>query len=197
MSTTSPLIRLHKDSVGVLRNRGMNGSVLAQKPFHFKPVSFTSDIDGLKPKPFTVARQTEMFEAFLEDPFRPISYCLVSAPNDGMAKLLAAWMMQYAFEKTRSRTQLPLWIDLMGGFENKYVTHKVGASLLVLNNVGAMSTQPKIEKLRDILETYTDIPKIVVATGCDPYMFFTKFMYLPIHALAYLTTATVRKTIEV
>lgn len=190
-------IKLDPAYVPLLRNRGMNGSVLAQRPFAFRPTSFTADIEGLKPRPFSQSKQLSMFEQFLAHPKAPVNYCLVSAPNDGMAKLLAAWLMQHAIKQKETTLGLPLWVDLLGGFENKLVTNRVGASMLVLNNVGVASTQPKMEKLRDILETYTDIPKVVVATGCDPYTFFTRHLFLPIHALCYLTTNSVRKTVEV
>lgn len=189
-------IALDESMVGLLRNRGMNGSALAQRPFDFRPTSFTADIEGLKPKVFSTKKQLKMFESFLADPFAAKSYCLVSAPNDSMAKLLAAWMMQYAIKNAPTRAALPLWIDIMGGFENKFVTNRVGASMLVLNNVGTTSTQPKIEKLRDILETYSDIPKVVVATGADPYAFFTRWLYLPLHGLAYLTNNNVKRLLE-
>jgi hypothetical protein len=193
-------IKLSDNLLPILKNRGMNRSVLAQRPFDFKPVSFTSTVEGLKPKLFKAKTQLKWLEEFMEEPFQPRNYCLVSAPNDSMAKMLAAFMMQYAVIKGDSRTALPLWHDLTGGFNNTLLNSKnetaQGASLLVLNNVGAMSTQPKIEKLRDIIETYTDIPKIVVATGCDPFAFFTKYLYLPVHSLAYMTTGMVKRNIE-
>lgn len=196
-NTGNTLIKLDENSLPIMKGRGLNWSVLLQKPFEFMPTSFTSEIEGLKPKAFTRQRQLQMFESFLADPLAPRSFCITSAPNDSMAKLLAAWMMQYAIGKDINTHKLPLWIDLMGGFENKFVVNKVGASLLVLNNVGTDSTQPKLEKLRDILETYTDIPKIVVAHGCDPYMFFQRHLYLPLHGLAYLTTNAVKRVSEI
>lgn len=190
-------IQLNESMISLLRNRGMNWSATLQRPFDFKPVSFTSSIEGLKPKTFSQKKQLEFFDAFLADPFRPISYCLVSAPNDSMAKLLAAYMMQHAILKAGSKTSLPLWVDLLGGFENKIVQDRIGVSMLILNNVGANSTQPKLEKLRDIIEVYSDKPKIVIATGCDPYAFFTRFLFSPIHSLAYMTTNVVKRNVEV
>jgi hypothetical protein len=183
----------------IMKNRGMNGSVLAQRPFSFKPASFTSNIEGLKPKLFSQKQQVDWFNEFLENPFEPKAYCVVSAPNDGQAKLLAAYMMEYAVRKSPSATALPMWHDLTGGFTNTLFNERnrpsQNVSLLVLNNVGASSTQPKLEKLRDILEVYSSIPRIVIATGCDPFVFFTKFLYLPIHSLAYLPNGLVKKSV--
>lgn len=194
-------IKLEERVLPILKNRGMNRSVLASKPFEFKPISFTSNIEGLVPKMFKAKKQLKWFQDFLDNPFEPRSYCLVSAPNDAQAKLLAAFMMQHAAVHG-SRTQaLPLWHDLTGGFNNPLLNEKnvkaSNCSLLVLNNVGAQSTQPKLEKLRDIIESYPGIPKVIVATGCDPFMFFTRHLYLPVHALAYLTNNTVKKNITI
>lgn len=183
----------------IMKNRGMNGSVLAQRPFAFKPASFTSSVEGLKPRLFSQKQQVDWFNDFLESPFEPKCHCIVSAPNDGQAKLLAAYMMQHAVRKNPTSTALPMWHDLTGGFTNTLFNDRnrpaQNVSLLILNNVGSASTQPKLEKLRDILEVYASIPRVVVATGCDPFMFFTKFLYLPLHSLAYLPNGLVKKSV--
>lgn len=189
-------IKLSEKYIAILRNRGLNGSVLRQSPYVLLPTSFTSDIEGLKPKVFSRQKQFEMFDKFLENPFEPVNCCLVSAPDDGKAKLLAAYMMQYALAQHDSRTALPLWVDLTGGFDNQLIVNKVKPSLLVLNNVGVSSTQSKMEKLRDILEVYSDVPRIVVATGCDPYQFFMQHLFLPLHSLMYLTNTSIKKMVS-
>jgi hypothetical protein len=137
-----------------------------------------------------------MFEAFLADPFEPINYCVVSAPDDGRAKLLAAYMMQHCLKHHNSHTALPMWVDLVAGFDNPLVVHKSKPSMLVINNVGTDSTNPKMEKLRDILEVYASIPRVVIAHGCDPYTFFKQYLALPIHGLAYITNASMKKSID-
>lgn len=189
-------IRLAEKYVTIMKNRGVNGGVFRQNPFVLMPTSFTSDVEGLKPKVFSRQKQFEMFDKFMESPFEPMNCCIVSAPDDGKAKLMAAYMMQHSIAQHNSYTSLPMWIDLTGGFDNPLVVNKVKPSLLVINNVGVASTQSKMEKLRDILEVYSDIPRIVVATGCDPYYFFMRHLYLPIHSLMYLTNSSVKKSIE-
>jgi hypothetical protein len=190
------LIKLEPTAVPALRVRGMNGSVLGQQPYRLKPTTFTSQIEGLKPKLFSQAQQLLSLDQFFDNPFVAQNICLVSAPNDGQAKLLAAYMMQYALCNTPSGKALPLWHDLTGGFDNPVLKNSVSCSLLVLNNVGADSTAPKIEKLRDLLETYSDVPRVVVATGTDPFAFFTKHLYLSVHTVVYLTTDLVRKSVD-
>lgn len=186
-------IKLEEKYIPILRNRGMNAGVLRQAPFNLVPTSFTSDIEGLKAKVFNRQKQLDMFEAFIEAPFEPINYCIVSAPDDGKAKLLAAVMMQHALINHDSRTALPLWVDLTGGFDNPLIVNRSKPSLLIINNVGVASTAVKMEKLRDILTVYSETPKVIVATGCCPYTFFVKYLNMPIHALCYLTNSSIKK----
>lgn len=187
-------IRLDPKHEGLMTNRGMNFGAKLQKPFKFMPTSFTSSVPGLKPKMITRETQIEKLQDFLDDPFRPVTYCVVSAPTDGMAKLLAAFMMQHAL--MCARTTLPVWHDLTQSFKNSLIEDNISASLLVLNNVGATSTPAKIEKLRDLLTHYADIPRVVVATGCDPFAFFTQHLFMPMNACAYMTTDQVKKNYE-
>lgn len=187
-------IKLDPKYEGILANRGLNYGARLQKPFVFKPTSFTSSVPGLKPKVVSRESQMQMLEAFLDDPFRPATYCVVSAPNDGMAKLLAAYMMQHAVINRSSG--MPVWHDLTQSFKNPLIEDQVHASLVVLNNVGSTSTPTKIEKCRDILTHYANVPRIVVATGCDPFMFFTQYLFMPMNACAYMTTEQVKRDYE-
>jgi len=187
-------IKLDLKHEGLMMNRGMNYAAKLQKPFTFNPQSFTSSVSGLKPKVIKREVQLQHFREFLDEPFRPVTYCLVSAPNDGMAKLLAAYMMQHAI--INHGQTLPVWHDLTQSFKNPLLEDGTRASLLVLNNVGTAATPTKLEKLRDILTHYADIPRIVIATGCDPFAFFTQCLYMPMNACAYMTTDQVKKSYE-
>jgi hypothetical protein len=190
-------VKLNPKCLPILFNRGLNKGVMAQKPFTFRPTSFTSAIEGLKLKTISQAKQIAWLESYLDDPFKPITYCLVSAPHDGQAKLLAAFMMQEAYRQTTSGKSLPLWHDLTASFNNPLLKDHASVGVLLLNNVGCNSTPAKIEKLRDILEAYSDKPRIVVANGCDPFMFFTRYLFLALNSCAYLRMDIVKKTTEI
>lgn len=190
-------IKIDDKFLGLLKSRGLNWSVMLQSPYNFSPTAFTSEIEGLKPKSFSQLKQLRLFNQFLAEPLRPLTYCIASAPNDGKAKLLAAWMMQYVISHTSSHEVLPLWHDLTGGFENKLAREYQPCSLLVLNNVGIDSTGPKMEKLRDLLEIYARVPRVVVVNGCDPFLFFTRHLRLPVHGLTYMTNPLVKKSLDI
>jgi len=59
--------------------------------------------------------------------------------------------------------------------------------MLVITNVGVDSSQVKLEKLRDILEKYDSIPRIVVVNGVDPVSFFAERVRLPLKYAFYLS----------
>lgn len=182
-------IKLAENLVPYLKSVGVNWGATAQKPFTFEPTSFTAKVEGLKPKPFVRNSQVDMMDAFLNDPTAPGTFGIMSAPTDGKAKLLAAWMMQNFWTATNKPMK---WYDVLGGFDCPLLSERANISLLVLNNVGPDSSPTKREKLRDLLETYADIPKIVVINGCDPYTFFTWHLHLPLHGLCYMTNASVK-----
>jgi hypothetical protein len=49
---------------------------------------------------------------------------------------------------------------------------------LIISNINETSTPHKLEKVRDILEKYSECPRIVVMSGSDPLTFFgTKLFY--------------------
>lgn len=181
-------IKLAPELVPVLRSQGMNWAASAAKPFDFQPTSFTSQIEGLKPKRFTSQAQQAMLTDWLQDT-SPGTFGVNSAPTDAKALLLAAYMMQSHY--TSGGTVMK-WYDLTGGFDCPLLTERANISLLVLNNVAPDSSQTKKEKLRDILTVYADTPKIVVVNGMEPYRFFTEHLRMPLHGLCYLTNNSVK-----
>jgi hypothetical protein len=188
-------LSLHENTLPQLLSKGLPSSVVAVRNLEFRPTTFTSAIEGLKPRTFTLAKQLKMFDDFMDNPMLPKTYCIVSAPNDSQAKWLAAFMMQTALAAKGKHDPMPIWHNLLAGFANSLVDDKAKTSFLILNNVGTTSTAPKLEKLRDCLETFDNIPKVVIATGCDPFEFFTKYMYLPVNSVFYMTKEIVKRTI--
>ena len=189
--------KLHKQ----LANRGMPRDILGMRQFKFDDhvVTINSEVDGLKKKRVQKALQIESFEHALAQPFgRPYLYIIGSSPNDGKAKQAAALLMQHAVaahlagEARRSvlGRQLPLWHVINGSFQDKLRDSKDQVpSMLFLSNVTVDSTNVKIEKLRDILEQYNSIPRVVVVTGTDPLTFANTRLHLPVNYVLNLATA--------
>lgn len=190
-------LQLDSEVQHLLLSKGMPGTVLKQRPFELAPTTYTAKPQGLKPKLFDRKKQVSWFEQLMKDPTLPVTYCVASLPHDGPSELAAAVLMQQAMRQAMAgKVNMPLWVNLMGGFDNKILEDRPGCSMMILNNVGTTSTAPKLEKLRDILKSFPDIPKVVVAHGVDPYTFFMDTLHLPIHGLCYFTNSSVQRTVS-
>lgn len=213
-------ILLDKRNTSVLKQmvmRGMTKQVFSVHPFSLDEAlcSFNSEVDGLKPKRVSKKKQQEFMGKVMEDPFyAPYTCCIAGKPNDMRAKLLAAHIMMRAVEqqtnsknltsKQRKRLKgrgLPLWHTLVGGFDNPVIGNKHNSeldhpSMLIISNVTMESTASKMEKLRDILEVHSNIPRIVVVAGTDPLTFFNTKMHMSLSACAFLTSNQVKKAVE-
>lgn len=176
--------------------RGMNRIALAVRPFKLRPSAFTAQNEGLKPKHIDADQQLNWFKRLMENPFKPWCFCINSEPNDRAAKLLAAFVMQRALRMNHER--LPLWHDMMGTFDNPIINEEFSRpSLLVISNVLPNSTAVKFEKLRDVLEYHSRIPRIVVSSGDNPFSFFQKYLYYPLNGCVYIRSGLVKTDVEI
>jgi hypothetical protein len=173
----------------------MNWACAVQKPFEFRPISFTASIEGLKPKNFSQKQQIEATDRFIKNPFKPGILGISSAPNDGLSMLMAAYLMEVHL--TRTVDAHPIWHDLTGGFGSILLeTEPVNSSMLILNNVGPDSSSTKKEKLRDILTRYPELPIVVIVNGSDAFTFLTRDMRKSMSGVVYLTNTLVKKAHE-
>lgn len=212
-------IFLDKRNTGALKQmvmRGMSKQVHSIHPYTLEEglCSFISEVPGLKPKRVSKQKQQEMMGKIIEDPFyAPYLLCIAGKPNDMRAKLLACHLMMKAVmihsqpkEQTTKQRKLlkgrglPLLHTLVGGFDNPVIGKHTGEvdhpSMLIITNVAPESSASKIEKLRDILEVHSNIPRIVVVAGSDPLSFFNTKMHMSLTACAFLTSNLVKKSVE-
>ena len=195
------LIKLNGKVQKHLITRGLPRDILRSRPFQLEHFTSTlvSEVDGLKRKKVLKSAQLDHFAAIYDKPFgTPFLYIIGSQPNDGKAKQVAAALMEHAtsgqlqgkFTRSTRGRQTPLWHMLTGGWHDRL---RDGAddqpSMLILSNVTVTSTNAKLEKLRDLLEMYAHIPRVVVVTGEDPLSFANTKLFLPVNHVLHLTTA--------
>lgn len=172
--------------------------------------SFTSEVDGLKPKMISKQKQVDSFKKVYDKPLQsPYIYCISGRPNDLKAKLLAAFIMHKASndlaalsidEKTKRKMHLkskPVFHSMMGWSKNTLLEYNNSPALLVISNVPKGMTDYKKEKLRDVLEKYSDTPRIVVTAGHDPLTFFNSELFLSVNYVCYLSDSIVKKSHEI
>lgn len=190
-----------------LVSRGLPRDVLGLRPFDLSQhaISIVSEVEGLKTRKVSKVQQLEHFRAICEKPFgKPYVYIISSSPNDGKAKQAASYIMECAthhqlknhFPRSTRGRQSPLWHFVTGNWADRLRDSEGKAdqpSMLILSNITKDSTTAKLEKVRDLLEIYSNIPRILVVTGEDPITFAnTRLMVQAHHALLLATARRVQ-----
>jgi hypothetical protein len=150
----------------------------------------------------SIKRQYNSLTQLMANPLRAApTICISSFPTDLKAKLIACQIMNQAIEQHQARNRkygqtLPKWHKVYGGYKDPLRDRDIEKEkdgneypcLLILTNVLPDSTPYKLEKLRDLLEKYDDIPRIVVMSGTDPITFFATKLQYPLNHGIYLGT---------
>lgn len=193
------------DRVKTLKMQGVDGSAFAvlRRPFLLDDVlvSITPMVPKWLPEDYdlpkiNVRRQIEACHKLLIDPLRgrPI-ICIGSMATDDRAKFLAMSFMDEAINQMKQGSHrgklLPIWHRVMGGYtdELRDAKERKNISMLIISNVGPDSTPLKIEKVRDLLERYDHIPRIVVVNGTDPVTFFAEKIRMTLQHAFLLNSA--------
>jgi hypothetical protein len=170
------------------------GYVFRCPSFKWQPSTFVTESEQLNQKFIDSSKQTNSLEMFLNNPSIPVIYSIAGNPDDAKAKLFAAYLVSVHMRSLGSRSNV-IWESLYGGFENKLVSDaddKEQPTMIVITNLCPNSTNLKLEKAKDILEKFADIPRIVVSSGLDPISFMTTKLYSQVNALAYFSDSLIR-----
>lgn len=182
--------KIDSDRQKLLKMQGVDGAAfgMLRQPFLLDDalVSITPYVPKWLPDDFdlprtSVPRQVDALHRLLINPLhgRPI-IGIGSMVSDDRAKFLAMQIMNAAITQHKNGSHkgklLPLWHRVMGGYNDPLRdvkdSERPNISMLILTNVGVDSTPHKIEKIRDLLEIYDNIPRVVVMNGSDPISFF-------------------------
>lgn len=175
----------HQDfNMRMMFSRGMSKQVCAVKPFVLNDYvrRFISESEnGLRPKAIERDSQIKDYLSVMKDPAaNPYVYVVGSEPSDKRAKYLASSIACRYLEMYPTASKGLVCHTLTGSYKDYYRDHsdnKVGKpKLMILSNITAESTEVKIEKLRDLLELYSDIPRIVCITGVNPLTFCNDYI---------------------
>lgn len=147
-------------------------------------------------KPHSVTRQIRSLDRMMNNPLNG-NYiaCIGGHPSDVRAKVIAANIMSRAIDLQMDGAakgkHLPLWHRIYGGYSDVLRDAKElePCSMLILTNVAADSSTIKLEKLRDLLEMYDNIPKIVIVNGSDPITFFASKVRMPLRHAIFVDAA--------
>jgi hypothetical protein len=173
------------------------GHVWRTPPFKWRPVTFSTESEQLNNKFVEPSIQDRSLADFLDDPTTPMIYGVAGSPDDSKAKYFAAFLVA-AHIKALGADANPVWATMYGGFDNPYIhDEKAKPTILVISNLTPNSTGIKLEKARDLLEHFADIPRIVVIAGMDPMSFLTTRLFSSIHGLAFFSEGLVKQKVEI
>jgi len=152
-------------------------------------VRYETDIPGVMSKAVSTARQLKALSSLVENPLRA-SYAvgINSFPSDLLAKHLTVHIFNLAITSWMRRHKpgrvMPVWHRVFGGLSDPLRDRNSDEipSLLVISNINESSSNYKLEKVRDLLEKYSHVPRIVVMSAKDPITFFATKLHYPINA---------------
>lgn len=193
-------IKIPDNYIDRLKHTGVQGYVFQHSGLDLTEAA--GRIEGLlangKPKTMSSKLQVSAFKNLCARPLdAPYTYCISSSGTDTRAKYVASYLLYRAlkvFETQRTHTNRinPHWHVLTGSYQDELrdkaarVRFGKKPALLVLTNVVSNSSDVKVEKLRDILELHSDVPRVVVITGADPITFFSQRLQYPLNGALYL-----------
>jgi hypothetical protein len=177
------------------------GNVWRQAAFKWDPQPFAPESEKLEQRIRSSDIQNRSLSAFLAEPDSPVVYYVAGNPDDSKAKYFAAYLVQHHIQKVASANVV--WHTLYGGFDNPLmreydpVDGKADPTMLVLCGLSPAATNVKLDKARDLIERFCDIPRIIVCAGEDPLSFATTRLYTPINAMAYFAESLIKKRVEI
>lgn len=157
-------------------------------------IGMETNLPNVMNKPISAAKQVEMFARIMLNPHRhPYLIGVSSYPSDTRAKYVAQTIMAAAIRhyddnrKEMGQKSRPMWHRVWGNFKDSLREGpQQHPSMLIISNINDESSSVKIEKVRDLLEMYSDIPRIVVAGGGPVVDLFTHRLSLPMSASFYV-----------
>lgn len=175
--------------------QGMPGDVFRTPAFSLEEhlTTIYSEVDGVKPRRIKKDKQLASVEAVLARPLRdPYLMVIGCSPNDMRGRLLAAFLMQEAcrhlVQVKEGRHKFPLWHFVHGAFADSLRDGKTSATMLILSTVTKDSSNVKVEKVHDLLNKYSHLPRIVVVAGVDPLTWANTRLFMPVNHCVYLTS---------
>lgn len=184
--------RLTEEQTLEFTNRGVPGSAFSL-PYGYNLFSQVGNIEANKKRPtISAARQMLIFKRTIDDPLSSIySYAVTGKHHPRYPRAATLHVFNKAIQLAkRNNLAPPLWHMILGTLrdklrDNEGVFRVNRPCLLVIDGLAANSVRTKFEIARDLLEIYHDVPRIVIAAGCDPYQLFFDLLYQPLNRVLF------------
>lgn len=144
---------------------------------------------------FSVKQQMDMYEEFCLHPNKPQTYVVTSSPDPQNASLFAARLVQAYLKKYGQDSCANVCWYSMNQFKERPAFSY--PNLLVISTLYENSSYKKIDEVRDLVEFYHDIPKIVIGAGIDPISLACGVLNIPVHSVFYQSSINGESKIKV
>lgn len=158
------------------------------------PIAFQIESHRLQGKICEAAIQQHSLDTFRGNPRRAMTYIVAGNPDDKDARYFAGYLAQIHLNTMGLQAHIK-WDTVVGTFGNPAMDEQ--PTMLILTNLTPRSSNLKYEKVRDLIERHSTIPKVIVVAGEDPISFAATRLHTPCHALAYFGSAISKSFNEV
>lgn len=183
----------NREMLGQSLSAGASYALVSQKPFLLKdallPFYATLNKRGQEHTVhYSIKRQFKEWEELWANPFcAPYILCISASPTDLLAQMVGMRLFLRAIDRANENNLCtPLWHQIYGGVRDDRLREGAveNVPFLVLGGCVTTSTPYKLEKLRDILDMHSEIPRVVVTSDSDPLDFmYSKLKISPNYCL--------------
>lgn len=157
-------------------------------------VGMEINLPNVTSKAVGAGRQAELLRRVLAKPLNKSQLIGISSyPSDARAKYVAHAIMAAAINEYETNRRKygnkgrPLWHRVWGNYRDSLRDgQKENPAMLIISNISDVSGNAKMEKVRDLLEMYADIPRIVVSAGMPVVDLFSYHLQMPLTAGFYI-----------
>ena len=178
-----------------LRKGIVPDSIFRLSRYKFDPQPFGVEEERMAERIIEPSTQYKSLDMFTADVNKPMIYGVGSSPDDTIARTFAAYLVMLHLQTTAYANVV--WESLYGGFQNKLLDSEQRPTMLVLSNLAPNSTNQKLEKAKDLIDKFDDIPRVIVVSGLDPLSFLSTRLYVPTHGIFYHSSKALKQKIEV
>lgn len=189
-------IQIHPYSWFLERGLELPAHIWRERAFNFDPQTFALTDERLQSKLIQSEVQSDSLERFEKDPTLPVVYAVASEPHDMKALYFAVYLVQTLLENVSGFKRVH-WERVYSDFKNDMLYADAKLSMMVLSNITSNSSPVKLEKVRDLLDAYSDIPRVVVIAGEDPITFMSRKLFYKTNSIFFHSGALVKRRAEV
>ena len=137
--------------------------------------------------------QLKVLEKTLKKPLKPFLYVIAGKADAELAKVAALSLMDSYLTKCMKHNEnithmddkmrLPIWHTLYSTLTDSMRDHKDWMStlglpgFLVLETLYENSSRGRLDKARDLLSMFSDIPRVLIVVGQDPISYCRTVLY--------------------